>query len=130
MRFHGYSGEWTDSAVRRYVHDAGDQLERLNLLVRSDCTTRNPARARRLAARMDALEARIAKLAEAEELARRAKPAIDGHEVMRLLGIPPGPLVGRAMRHLSEVRLDRGPMTPDETRAELFRWAKAEGLVE
>jgi poly(A) polymerase len=130
MRFHGYGGEWTDSAVRRYVHDAGTQLERLNLLVRSDCTTRNPAKARRLAARMDDLEARIAKLAEEEELARRAKPAIDGHEVMRLLGIPPGPQVGEAMRHLSEARLDHGPMDPDETRAELFRWAKDQGLVD
>jgi poly(A) polymerase len=128
MRFHGYGEVWTDSAVRRYVHDAGPLLERLNLLVRSDCTTRNPARARRLAARMDALEERIAGLATAEERARLAKPAIDGHEVMRLLGVPPGPVVGRALAHLSELRLERGPMDPDETRAELLRWAKEQGL--
>jgi poly(A) polymerase len=128
MRFHGYAGDWTDSAVRRYVHDAGPLLERLNALVRSDCTTRNPARARRLSARMDDLEVRIERLAEAEEQAKLAKPAIDGHEVMRLLGVPPGPIVGRALAHLSELRLDQGPMDPDETRAELQRWAKVNGL--
>jgi poly(A) polymerase len=128
MRFHGYDGDWTDSAVRRYVHDAGPLLERLNVLVRSDCTTRNPARARRLAERMDELEERIERLAEAEERARLAKPAIDGHEVMRLLGVPPGPVVGRALAHLAELRLDRGPMDPDETRAELARWAESNGL--
>jgi poly(A) polymerase len=128
MRFHGYEGDWTDSAVRRYVHDAGPLLERLNQLVRSDCTTRNPARARRLSERMDDLQARIAALAAAEERAQLAKPAIDGHEVMTLLGVPPGPIVGRALSHLSELRLDQGPMDPDETRAELYRWAKANGL--
>ena len=128
MRFHGYAGDWTDSAVRRYVHDAGPLLERLNSLVRSDCTTRNPARAKRLAARMDDLEARIERLAAAEERAMLAKPAIDGHEVMRLLGVPPGPVVGRALAHLSELRLDRGPMDADETRAELHRWAREQGL--
>jgi poly(A) polymerase len=127
MRFHGYAGDWTDSAVRRYVHDAGPLLERLNILVRSDCTTRNPARARRLAARMDDLEARIERLAQEEERAKLAKPAIDGHEVMQLLGVPPGPVVGKALAHLSELRLDRGPMDPEETRAELQRWAKANG---
>jgi len=128
MRFHGYGEVWTDSAVRRYVHDAGPLLERLNRLVRSDCTTRNPARARRLAGRMDALEERIARLAAEEERARLAKPAIDGHEVMRLLGVPPGPVVGRALAHLSELRLERGPTSPDETRAELLRWAKEHDL--
>jgi poly(A) polymerase len=128
MRFHGYEGDWTDSAMRRYVHDAGPLLERLNKLVRSDCTTRNPAKARRLSERMDDLEERIARLAAAEERAQLAKPAIDGHEVMSLLGVPPGPIVGRALAHLSELRLDQGPMDPDETRAELYRWAKANGL--
>jgi poly(A) polymerase len=128
MRFHGYAGDWTDSAVRRYVHDAGPLLERLNYLVRSDCTTRNPARARRLSARMDDLEDRIAKLAEAEERDRLAKPAIDGHEVMRLLGLTPGPQVGKAMAHLSELRLEHGPMDPDETRAALSRWAADNGI--
>ena len=128
MRFHGYAGDWTDSAVRRYVHDAGPLLELLNLLVRSDCTTRNPNRARRLSARMDDLETRIARLAEEEERTRLAKPAIDGHEIMRLLGIPPGPLVGQAVAHLSELRLEHGPMDPDETRAALERWALDNGL--
>ena len=114
--------------MRRYVHDAGPLLWRLNALVRSDCTTRNPARARRLSARMDDLEVRIERLAEAEEQAKLAKPAIDGHEVMRLLGVPPGPIVGRALAHLSELRLDRGPMSADETRAELERWAREQEL--
>jgi len=129
MRFHGYGDEWNDSAVRRYVHAAGPLLERLNKLVRSDCTTRNPVKARRLAASMDDLEDRIRRLAEAEALERRLKPAIDGHEIMRLLGIPPGPLVGRAVEHLRECRLERGPMDPEETCAELLRWAKAEGIA-
>jgi poly(A) polymerase len=128
MRFHGYAGDWTDSAVRRYVHDAGPLLELLNLLVRSDCTTRNPNRARRLSARMDDLETRIARLAEEEERTRLAKPAIDGHEIMRLLGIPPGPLVGQAVAYLSELRLEHGPMDPDETRAALERWARNNDL--
>jgi poly(A) polymerase len=128
MRFHGYGDEWNDSAVRRYVHAAGPLLERLNRLVRSDCTTRNPVKARRLAASMDHLEDRIRRLADAEALERRLKPAIDGHEIMRLLGIPPGPLVGRAVEHLRECRLERGPMDAEETRAELLRWAKAEGI--
>jgi poly(A) polymerase len=130
MRFHGYGDgdPWTDSAVRRYVHDAGPLLERLNKLVRSDCTTRNPARARQLAASMDHLETRIRELTEAEALERRLKPSIDGNEIMRLLGISPGPLVGKAVAHLRECRLDRGPMDPDETRAELLRWAKEQGL--
>jgi poly(A) polymerase len=130
MRFYGYGDgdPWTDSAVRRYVFDAGPLLDRLNRLVRSDCTTRNPAKARRLAASMDHLEERIRQLAEAEALERQLKPAIDGHEIMRLLGIPPGPLVGKAVAHLRECRLERGPMDPEETRAELLRWAEAEGL--
>lgn len=129
MRFYGYDGEWTDSAVRRYVHDAGPLLDRLNLLVRSDCTTRNPARARRLAARVDDLETRIAQLAEEEERARLARPAIDGHRVMELLGVPPGPLVGRIMRHLAELRLEHGPMGEAETLLALERWVRDEGIA-
>src|SRR6266568_3178099 len=100
---------WTDSAVRRYVRDAGDLLDRLNFLVRSDCTTRNPFKAKQLAAACDELEGRIARLEAEEELAK-IKPPLNGDEVMALLGVPPGPIVGKALSHLLELRLDRGPM--------------------
>jgi poly(A) polymerase len=122
LRFHGYgTGEWTDSAVRRYVRDAGPLLDRLHRLTRSDCTTRNRRKAAALARTYDLLEERIARLAEEEELAR-IRPDLDGRAIMRLLGIPQGPLVGRAYEHLLELRLDRGPMSPEEAEAELRAW--------
>jgi poly(A) polymerase len=128
LRFHGYgSGEWTDAAVRRYVRDAGPLLERLHRLTRADCTTRNRRKAAALAATYDHLEERIARLSEEEELAA-IRPDLDGTEIMRILGIPPGPLVGRAYRHLLELRLDRGPLSPEEAEAELRAWyASADG---
>ena len=129
LRFYGYGrGEWTDSAVRRYVTDAGDQLQRLHKLVRSDCTTRNRRKAAQLAADYDALEARIARLAAEEDLAR-VRPDLNGHEIMKLLGIPPGPTVGQAWRHLKELRLERGPLSREEAEAELFRWAREHGVI-
>jgi poly(A) polymerase len=126
LRFHGYGrGEWTDSAVRRYVTDAGDLLPRLHKLVRSDCTTRNKKRAATLAATYDALEARIAVLSEAEDLAR-VRPDLDGNRIMEVLGVGPGPEVGRAWRFLKDLRLERGPLDPDEAEAELRAWWSAQ----
>jgi poly(A) polymerase len=122
LRFHGYgSGEWTDSAVRRYVRDAGDQLERLHVLTRADCTTRNQRKADRLRRTYDDLEARIATLMEQEELAA-VRPALDGNRIMEILGIPPGREVGQAYHYLLELRLDRGPMEPEEAEAALRQW--------
>ncbi len=122
LRFHGYgTGEWTDSAVRRYVRDAGHLLPRLHKLTRADCTTRNKRKAAALARSYDSLEERIAALAEQEELAA-IRPALDGNAIMAELGIRPGPLVGEAYQHLLELRMDRGPMTDDEARAELHAW--------
>jgi poly(A) polymerase len=122
LRFHGYgAGEWTDSAVRRYVRDAGPLLSRLHLLTRADCTTRNRRRAAELSARYDDLEARIARLEQEEELAA-IRPDLDGDQIMAVLGVPPGPVVGRAYRHLLELRLDRGPLGPDVAEAELRAW--------
>ena len=110
LRFHGYGdGKWTDSAVRRYVTDAGPLLPRLHKLVRADCTTRNKRRAARLQANYDDLEHRIAELAAKEDLAR-VRPDLDGNEIMEILGIPAGPEVGEAWRYLKELRLDRGPL--------------------
>jgi poly(A) polymerase len=128
LRFHGYGrGEWTDSAVRRYVTDAGPLLPRLHKLVRSDCTTRNKRRAAALSRSYDLLEERIARI-EAEEDLRAVRPDLDGNEIMAILGLPPGPLVGQAWRHLKELRLDRGPLPHDEAVAELTRWAAAHGI--
>jgi len=135
LRFHGYGdpgsgaavSPWTDSAVRRYVTDAGPLLERLHVLVRSDCTTRNQRRARALAAAYDALEARIAALRAREELAAAAKPELDGEAVMRLLGLPPGPTVGRALRFLSELKLERGPLGEEAATEALLAWAAGLG---
>jgi poly(A) polymerase len=128
LRFHGYGrGEWTDSAVRRYVTDAGELLPRLHRLVRADCTTRNRRKAQNLQRSYDELEQRIARIAEQEDLAR-VRPDLDGNEIMRLLGIPPGPLVGKAWQHLKDLRLDRGPLGRDEAEAELFRWARDNGI--
>ena len=122
LRFHTYRMGWTDAAVRRYVTDAGPLLERLHKLVRSDCTTRNRARAERLAASYDSLEDRIEELAKAEELAR-IRPDLDGREIMEILGIPPGPAVGRAYQYLLDQRMERGPIPHDEAVALLKEWA-------
>ncbi len=125
LRFHGYgSGEWTDSAVRRYVRDAGDQLDRLHVLTRADCTTRNQRKADLLRRTYDDLEARIHKLSEQEELAS-IRPDLDGNQIMEILGIGPGREVGEAYRFLLELRLDQGPMSEDDARAALLEWAAA-----
>lgn len=122
LRFHGYGdGTWTDSAVRRYVTDAGPLLGRLHKLVRADCTTRNKRRARRLQQNYDHLEQRIADLAAAEDL-DRVRPDLDGNAIMELLGLPPGPLVGEAWRYLKELRLDRGPLSHEEAEDALREW--------
>jgi poly(A) polymerase len=126
LRFHTYRMGWTDRAVRRYVRDAGPLLDRLNALTRADCTTRNPAKARALARRMDELERRIAALREKEEL-DAIRPDLDGHEVMAELGIPPGPAVGEALSFLLELRLDEGPLGKEEARRRLRSWWAARG---
>ncbi|WP_432849025.1 CCA tRNA nucleotidyltransferase [Amycolatopsis sp. CA-161197] len=129
LRFHGYAnGEWTDSAVRRYVADAGDLLTRLHKLVRADSTTRNRKKAAALQATYDDLERRIATLKEQEDL-NRVRPDLDGNEIMRLLGLKPGPQVGKAWKFLKELRLDRGPLDHDEAVAELKKWAESEGIA-
>ena len=125
LRFHGYSGgEWTDSAVRRYVTDAGPLLDRLHKLVRSDCTTRNRRRAAALQRSYDSLERRIVELRQREQL-DAIRPDLDGNEIMRLLGIPPGPAVGRAYKHLLALRIERGPLGRGQAEAELRAWAAA-----
>ena len=122
LRFHGYGdGQWTDSAVRRYVRDAGDQLERLHVLTRADCTTRNQRKADRLRRAYDELEARIDELAEEEELAS-LRPDLDGTQIMAILGIPPGREVGEAYRFLLEKRIDDGPLGPDRAEEALRTW--------
>jgi poly(A) polymerase len=127
LRFHGYgqpgTSPWTDAAVRRYVHDAGDQLERLHRLTRSDCTTRNQRRAERLARAYDDLERRIAALAEQEEL-RAIRPDLDGNEIMAVLGLPPGREVGAAYKHLLALRMEHGPLGHDAAVAALKAWAR------
>jgi poly(A) polymerase len=127
LRFYGYGrGEWTDSAVRRYVANAGDLLPRLHKLTRSDVTTRNRRKAAALAADYDALEERIVRIQAEEDLAR-VRPDLDGNAIMKLLGVPPGPVVGQAWRYLKDLRLDRGPLSREEAEAELFRWAREHG---
>ena len=122
LRFHGYGDQgWTDSAVRRYVRDAGDQLERLHILTRSDCTTRNRRKAERLEFAYDDLEARIANLTAKEELAA-IRPDLDGQQIMAILGIKPGPEVGKAYKFLLNLRLDEGPETPGEAKNALLAW--------
>jgi poly(A) polymerase len=122
LRFHGYgTGEWTDSAVRRYVRDAGDQLDRLHVLTRADCTTRNKRKAEALRSAYDDLEARIERLKEQEEL-DALRPDLDGNQIMQILGIPPGREVGQAYKFLMELRLDQGPLGEDQAREELLRW--------
>lgn len=124
MRFHGFGeGQWTDSAVRRYVTDAGELLDRLNKLVRADCTTRNQRKARRLERAHEDLERRIVELKEKEDLAA-LRPELDGNEIMTILGLTPGPDVGRAWKYLKELRIERGPMDHDEAVAALHEWWK------
>ncbi|MEU9333066.1 CCA tRNA nucleotidyltransferase [Streptomyces sp. NPDC048290] len=126
LRFHGYgTGEWTDSAVRRYVRDAGPLLDRLHKLTRSDCTTRNKRKAAALSRAYDGLEERIAQLKEQEEL-DSIRPDLDGNEIMQLLGIKPGPAVGDAYQHMLELRLENGPMERDEAVAALKEWWAAQ----
>ncbi len=122
LRFHGYgTGEWTDSAVRRYVRDAGDQLERLHVLTRADCTTRNRRKAERLRQTYDDLEARIERLAAEEEL-NAMRPDLDGNQIMQALGIKPGPEVGEAYRYLLDLRIEHGPLGEARAREELVAW--------
>jgi len=121
LRFHTYQMGWTDSAVRRYAHDAGDLLGRLNELTRCDCTTRNLAKARDLAARMDELERRLAELREREEL-DSIRPQLDGVAVMKHLGITPGRDVGAALEFLLQIRLDEGVLDDDEILRRLDAW--------
>jgi poly(A) polymerase len=128
LRFHGYGpGEWTDAAVRRYVRDAGPLLTRLHVLTRADCTTRNKAKAARLARAQDGLEERILTLSAQEEL-KKIRHDLDGNEIMTILGLPPGPLVGRAYQYLLELRMEHGPLGKERATHELLRWAEGEGL--
>ncbi len=129
LRFHGYNeGGWTDAAVRRYVRDAGPLLSRLHVLTRADCTTRNRQKAQRLAGAYDNLERRIAELADQEEL-DKIRPDLNGNQIMDILGLAPGPLVGRAYQHLLELRLEHGPLGTERAVQELRRWAAEEGLA-
>ena len=121
LRFHTYKMGWTDRAVRRYVRDAGPLLDELNELTRCDCTTRNAARARALGRRMDELEARIVELRAQEEL-DALRPELDGRTVMELLRVGPGPVVGRALNYLLDLRLDEGVLGPDGARERLMAW--------
>ena len=122
LRFHGYgTGEWTDSAVRRYIRDAEHQLDHLHVLTRADCTTRNQRKAESLAQTYDSLEERILKLMAEEEL-EKIRPDLDGLEIMAILEISPSPIVGRAYQYLLDLRMDRGPLGPDVAKAELLKW--------
>ncbi|MEU6123318.1 CCA tRNA nucleotidyltransferase [Streptomyces sp. NPDC047123] len=122
LRFHGYgTGEWTDSAVRRYVRDAGPLLERLHKLTRSDCTTRNKRKANALSRAYDGLEERIARLQEQEEL-DSIRPDLDGNDIMEILGVGPGPVIGKAYKFLLELRLENGPMERDAAASALKEW--------
>jgi poly(A) polymerase len=125
LRFHGYGdGEWTDSAVRRYVRDAGDLLIHLHVLTRADCTTRNAKKADRLSRTYDGLEQRIEKLAQEEELSK-IRPDLDGAQVMQLLGIKPSADVGKALDFLMELRMEHGPLGKERATEELIQWWKA-----
>ena len=125
LRFHGYGdGEWTNSAVRRYVRDAGELLTHLHVLTRADCTTRNAKKAERLARTYDSLEARIAKLEEEEELSK-IRPDLDGAQVMQLLDLKPSADVGKALDFLMELRMEHGPLGEERATQELLQWWKA-----
>jgi poly(A) polymerase len=128
LRFHSYRDGWTDSALRRYIVDAGPLLDDLNALVRADCTTQNPQKAKALAALQDDLELRIARLAEDENL-RELRPPLDGDDVMEHLGLSPGRDVGEALAYLKDLRLERGPIERDEAFELLDAWARARGLT-
>jgi len=122
LRFHGYAGgEWTDSAVRRYVRDAEGLLEHLHVLTRADCTTRNQRKAAALASTYDSLEKRIELLKEEEEL-NSIRPDVDGNAIMEILGIPASPLVGKAYNFMLELRLEHGPLGDERAKAELLKW--------
>ena len=122
LRFHGYgSGEWTDSAVRRYVRDAGELLTHLHLLTRADCTTRNKKKAEVLAKTYDQLEKRIEDLMAQEEL-NKIRPDLTGDEIMQILGIKPSPIVGKAYEFLLELRLEHGPQGAEKAKEELLKW--------
>lgn len=122
MRFHGFGeGQWTDSAVRRYVNDAGELLPRLHKLVRADCTTRNERKARRLQRTYDHLVERIAEIQEKEGIAA-VRPDLDGNEIMEILDLKPGPEVGQAWAFMKDLRLEVGPLSRDEAIAELLKW--------
>jgi poly(A) polymerase len=127
LRFHTYGAGWTDGAVRRYVRDAGPLLDNLNHLTRADCTTQNPKKAEMFRLLQDELEERIARLAEQENLAA-IRPPLDGHQIMKHLGIGPGPLVGEARDHLLELRLERGPIDEKEAFHLLEEWARNKGI--
>lgn len=127
LRFHGYAdADWTDSAVRRYVRDAGPELERLHILTRADCTTRNVRKAQRLRRAYEQLEWRIDELAEQEEL-DSLRPDLNGQQIMAVLGVGPGPVIGEAYRFLLERRIDEGPLGEERARAELQAWWDARG---
>lgn len=126
-RFHTYRLGWSDSAVRRYVRDAGSLLDKLNLLVRADCTTRNAVKAKRLAARMDELEDRISELAQQEEI-HKMRPDLDGGQIVAYLGIPPSRAIGEARQFLLEARVEDGPLGEDEAYRRLHGWARERGI--
>src|ERR1700684_150232 len=128
LRFHGYGpGEWTDSAVRRYVRDAGPLLARVHVRARADCTTRNKAKAARLARAQDGLEERIVALSAQEEL-KKIRPDLDGNEIMAILGLPPGPAVAEAYQYQLELRLEHGQRGTERATHDLLRWAEGAGL--
>jgi poly(A) polymerase len=127
LRFHTYRLGWNDAALRRYVRDAGPLLDSLNALVRADCTTQNPAKAKALAALQDDLELRIARLAEQENL-DQIRPPLDGNQVMEHLELQPGPLVGKALEYLLDLRMERGPIAEEEAFRLLDDWAKQSGI--
>jgi poly(A) polymerase len=129
LRFHGFGrGEWTDAAVRRYATDAGPLLSRLHVLVRSDCTTRNKRKAAMLAQSYDLLEQRIEVLRKQEEL-DRIRPDLDGNEIIEVLGVPAGPVIGKAWRWLLELRINEGPQPPEVAKQRLREWAREQGIL-